>query len=244
MARYKIIIRYDGTSFFGWQSQTDKETIQDTLESALKPLNGNNRVVVTGAGRTDTGVHALGQVAHFDLSTNLDDNVLFNALNARLPNTIRVKDLKVVDDNFHARFSAKKRYYNYQCYFGENLLYENQSWLIEKIDLKKLNQFAQLLKGQHDFLSFSKLNKNLDNTICNIYQSEWIKNQELITFKICGNRFLHHMVRYLVGTMIAGINGKVSIHQFSKLLDHPQKDAKVFVAPPKGLFLMGIDYEN
>ncbi len=244
MPRYKINIKYGGSKFFGWQSQSDKPTIQGAIEEALKPLNTNNRVAVTGAGRTDTGVHALGQVAHFDISTKLTDADLLKALNARLPQSIRVSDLKITADDFHARFSAKRRHYNYQCYTGENLLFNNQAWLTEPMDLAVLNQYAKLLLGKHDFLSFSKLNKNLDNTICEIYQSEWIENQEMITFKICGNRFLHHMVRYLVGTMIASVIGKISIEQFLNLLDKPQKDAKVFMAPPQGLILMGIDYEN
>ena len=244
MPRYKINIKYDGSNFFGWQSQSDKPTIQGTLEEALKPLNNGERIIVTGAGRTDAGVHAHGQVAHFDLTTKLTDAELLKALNARLPQSISISEIRITADDFHARFSAKRRYYNYQCYTGENLLFNNQAWLVKSLDLEALNQYAKLLLGKHDFLSFSKLNKKLDNTICEIYQSEWIQNQEMITFKICGNRFLHHMVRYLVGTMIAGVFGKISIKQFLNLLNSPQKDAKVFMAPPQGLILTGIDYEN
>ena len=244
MSRYKIQIQYDGTNYFGWQSQKDAITIQEKIEKALLPLNGDIRVPIIGAGRTDTGVHALGQVAHFDLETNINNAQLLNAMNARLPNDIRILTLDIVEDDFHARFSARKRYYNYQCYTGNNLLFSNQALMLKNISITKLNQYAQKLIGNHDFQSFSKVNKEIDNTICEIYQSEWIENDKMITFEICGNRFLHHMVRYLVGTMIAGIENKISIKEFEELLNNPRKDVKIYVAPPQGLILMGIDYEN
>jgi len=133
MSRYKITIRYDGTNYFGWQMQSHKRTIQKGIETALAPLNNNKRVIVTGAGRTDTGVHAFGQVAHFDLDTNLKTTQLLKALNARLPHDIRIVDVAQTSDDFHARFSAKRRYYRYQCYLGENLLFRNQSWNIDEI---------------------------------------------------------------------------------------------------------------
>ena len=244
MSRYKITIQYDGTDFFGWQMQSHKRTIQKEIETALAPLNNNKRVGVVGAGRTDTGVHAFGQVAHFDLATNLKATELLKALNARLPLDIRIVDLTQTSDEFHARFSAKRRYYRYQCFLGDNLLFKNQSWFIGEIETPKLNIFANKITGTHDFLSFSKLNKQLENTLCNIYQSKWFKTENMLIFNVCGNRFLHHMVRYLVGTMVAGAQDKISIDYFEDLLNIPQKDVKIFKAPPEGLILIGIDYEE
>jgi len=243
MARYKIKIQYDGANYCGWQIQRGKNTIQNVLEDAILPLNGNNRVVVTGAGRTDTGVHALGQVAHFDLDTQLDTNQLRKAINARMPNDIRIMHLEIINDDFHARFSAIKRYYHYQCYLGDNLLFRNQAWLISDVDTELLNNFARLIVGENNFLSFSKIDKTKKNTICNIYQSLWLKKQKMLTFKVCGNRFLHHLVRYLVGTMIAGAQGKISLEKFRNMLKNPQKDAKVYKAPAQGLILYRIDYD-
>lgn len=244
MSRYKITIQYDGTNYFGWQMQSRERTIQKELETALAPLNNDKRVVVSGAGRTDTGVHAMGQVAHFDLDTNLKTTQLLKALNARLPQDIIIIDVVPVSNDFHARFSAKRRYYRYQCYLGENLLFRNQSWNIDEIEISKLAIFAKSIKGMHDFLSFSKLNKQLDNTLCNIYESEWNKSENMLIFSVCGNRFLHHMVRYLVGTMVAGARGKISLDYFEELLNNPQKDVKIFKAPPEGLILMRIDYNE
>ena len=244
MSRYKIILQYDGTNYFGWQMQSQKRTIQKEIETALAPLNNDNRVIVTGAGRTDTGVHAFGQVAHFDLDTNLKTTELLKALNARVPLDIKIIDLVQTNDKFHARFSAKRRHYRYQCYLGDNLLFKNQSWLTGEIEKSKLEIFAEIIMGTHDFLSFSKLNKQLENTICSIYQSKWFKTENMLIFNVCGNRFLHHMVRYMVGTMVAGAQDKISLDYFDDLLTNPQKNVKIFKAPPEGLILIGIDYDE
>ena len=244
MSRYKINIQYDGTNYFGWQMQSQQRTIQAEIENALVPLNNDKRVKIIAAGRTDSGVHALGQVAHFDLNTKLKPVQLLKALNARLPKDIRILEIAAKGDEFHARFSAIKRHYRYQCYLGDNLLYRNQSWFISEIDKSTLNRLSQKIIGKHDFLSFSKLNKQLDNTKCNIYQSEWIENDNMLIFNVCGNRFLHHMVRYLVGTMVAGSQGKISLDYFEYLLNNPQKNVKIFKAPPEGLILIGIDYDK
>ena len=244
MSRYKITIKYDGTNYFGWQIQSNKHTIQGEIEKALLPLNSDGRVQIVGAGRTDTGVHAFGQVAHFDLITRLAIDQLHNAINARLPQDIQVADLVKTDNEFHARYSAIKRHYNYQCYYGSNFLYSNQAWLIGKLKVNELNIIAKKIIGKHDFRSFSKLSKDIDNTICEIFQSEWDENKNMLTFKICGNRFLHHMVRYLVGTMIAIAEGKLNIEEFLNLLNNPQDNVKLFKSPSQGLILMRIDYEN
>lgn len=243
MLRYKITIQYDGTNYFGWQMQSHKRTIQKEIENAISPLNNNKRIIVTAAGRTDTGVHALGQVAHFDLDTKLKATQLRKAINARLQKDIRIVDVINVSNEFHARFSAKKRHYRYQCYLGENLLYKNQSWFVDEVELKLLKMFAKIVEGTHDFLSFSKLNKQLENTKCTIYASEWLKSENMLIFNVCGNRFLHHMVRYLVGTMIAGAQGKISLEYFEDLLINPQSKVKIYKAPPEGLILIGVEYD-
>ena len=244
MSRYKITIQFDGANYFGWQMQSHKRTIQSEIETALVPLNNNSGVKIVGAGRTDTGVHAFGQVAHFDLRTSIKTIQLKKALNARLPHDIRIINVTKTNAEFHARFSAKRRYYRYQCYLTDNILFKNQSWFVGEIDESILNVFAKNIIGTHDFLSFSKLNKKLDNTMCNIYETGWHKSENMLIFSISGNRFLHHMVRYLVGTMIAGAQGKISLDYFEELLNNPQKNVKIFKAPPEGLILSGIDYNE
>ena len=152
--RYFLELSYNGTNYHGWQFQPNAITVQEVLEEALSNILSDN-INIVGAGRTDTGVHALGQVAHFDLDTAIQDGQLKNAINARLPKEIIITELDQVSYDFHARFSAKKRYYAYQCYSGENLLFKNQSWILSNINIDILNKLAGILIGKFDFLSFS-----------------------------------------------------------------------------------------
>lgn len=237
-----MTIQYDGSNFFGWQLQSKDRTIQGVLEKALSNLSGEKRVVVNGAGRTDAGVHALGQVAHFDLDTRLDLPTLKNAINGHLPNDCRLMNIENVAPDFHSRFSATKRYYKYQCIEENLLVFRNQSWLIEKLDLDSLNGCASNFIGEHDFLSFSKFNEDLDHTKCIVNKAEWSRENGFLLFRISANRFLHHMVRYIVGCTVQCARGKMNVKKIKELLDSPQKDVQIFKAPAQGLFLDHVDY--
>jgi tRNA pseudouridine38-40 synthase len=242
--RFKIIIQYDGTNFFGWQLQKNKRTIQGVLEKTLKLiLKSKSRIPVHGSGRTDTGVHAWGQVAHADMDIKMDVESMMKAINGNLPKDIQILDFIRVKNDFHSRFNAKKRCYRYQLYNGKSLLFNNQSWYIKSLDLKLLNKLSTYLIGKHDFLSFSKFNKNKINTFCIIFTSLWKVKNGIVYYKIEGNRFLHHMVRYLVATMIAVNTKKITIKEFKALLNDPQKDAHIFKAPSKGLILEEVFYD-
>ena len=244
MGRYKLTIQYDGSAFYGWQIQAKERTVQGVLEMAVQKITrSRDRNPVHGAGRTDTGVHALGQVAHVDFKTRLNDIDLKNALNGNLPHECRVLDLEKVSKDFQARFDATKRHYQYQCFTGDSILYNNQSWHLKNLDVGRLNQLAKHLVGNHDFLSLSKFREGLDHTRCVIYKSEWKSDGKMVIFHITGNRFLHHMVRYLVGTMIAVVERRFSEEDFLSLIMNPQKDARIFKAPAEGLILIQVDYE-
>ena len=243
MVRYKCTVQYDGSRYNGWQLQAEVNTIQGMLEKSLAKLNKFERVMVAGSGRTDSGVHALAQICHFDLKTRLSIKELQNAINSNLPDDIRVIDLIKVSKEFHARFSVIHRQYLYQCYYGSNLLFRNQSWEISKIKLDVLNKTSSLITGTHDFLSFSKYNSELDNTFCQISESRWTKEPEMLIYTIKGNRFLHHMVRYLVGTMIAIGEGRFQLRSFEKLIQNPSKNVQIYKAPAQGLFLENVCYE-
>ena len=242
MSRFRVIIQYDGTDFRGWQFQKNDRTIQGELEKSLKKINDNNLIRVYGAGRTDTGVHAIGQVAHFDISTNLDTRELKNALNGNLPKDITVMDCEQVSDDFHARFSAKKRHYLYRTRNNKYLLDRNYTWSTEKLDVVKLNNIAKVITGDHDFTSFSRNNKNLDHRRCIIYESLWKEDNEIVNYYITGNRFLHHMVRYLVGTMVEVLRDKFELEYFKELINKPSENVNIFKAPPQGLVLTKVDY--
>ena len=244
LSRYKLIIQYDGTKFFGWQLQKNKRTIQGVLEETIKLiLKSDSRIPVYGSGRTDTGVHALGQVAHVDMNIKMNSESMMRALNGNLPKDIQILNFIKVNNDFHSRFNATKRCYIYQLYTGKSLLFNNQSWHIKSLDLKLLNILSTFIIGEHDFLSFSKFNKDKINTSCIIYTSFWEIENDIVYFKIEGNRFLHHMVRYLVGTMTAVNTKKIAIEEFKVLLNEPKKISRVLKAPSRGLILKEVFYE-
>jgi tRNA pseudouridine38-40 synthase len=244
MSRYKITIQYDGLDFSGFQSQKNLNTIQDKIEYSLSFLNENNLIRLSGASRTDSGVHALGQVAHFDLDTDLSLNAIKRAINARLPIEIRIIDIIEVDDQFHSRFDAIKKEYLYQCCLTDNPLLAKNHFIVKKINFEILKDLETELLGKHDFLSFSKFDIEKKNTICEIFKSKWTLEDDKLFYIIEGNRFLHHMVRYLVGTMIGCMEGKIKKKDFLSLLDNPIKNARLFKAPAHGLILNRIFYEN
>ncbi len=243
MSRYKLTIKYDGTLFYGWQIQPSLRTVQGELEQALKHImKSAERIPIYGSGRTDSGVHAIGQVAHFDLITRLEEQDLKSALNSYLSEDCRITSIQKVKCNFHARFNALKRSYLYQCYKGESILYRNQAWCLDKLNVKRLNKLALLIIGTHDFASFCKNRGNYIDNYCTVFNAEWKKKGDFINFFILGNRFLHHMVRYLVGTMIKFTKQSLPHEGFKSLLINPEKDAKVQKAPPQGLFLDKVFY--
>ncbi len=241
--RYKIILQYDGSRFFGWQLQKKERTVQGELESILRKLNQGDRVIVVGAGRTDTGVHAWGQTAHFDLDTRLSDQDLLNALNGNCPPDLAIRELTRVPDEFHARFSATSRTYRYQCYTGDRLWYRNQAWFCSGMTLSTLRSCTEIIQGVHDFTSFSRQSTPKDHYQCTILNSCWREEGEFVNFTITANRFLHHMVRYLVGTMVAVGQGKMTMNAFQTLLNEPRSQVHLFKAPSQGLILESVAYE-
>ena len=244
MSRYKIIIQYDGLDFSGFQSQKNLNTIQDKIEHSLSFLNKNNLIRLSGASRTDSGVHALGQVAHFDLNTDLSSDDIKRAINARLPIEIRIVNIIEVDNKFHSRFDAIKKEYLYQCCLTDNPLLAKNHFIVKKINFAILKDLETELLGKHDFLSFSKFDIEKKNTICEIFKSKWTLEDDKLFYIIEGNRFLHHMVRYLVGTMIGCMQGKIAKKDFLSLLDNPIKNARLLKAPAHGLILNRIFYEK
>jgi|TARA_B110001454_G_scaffold18191_2_gene16584 tRNA pseudouridine38-40 synthase len=243
LRRFKITIQYDGSSFSGWQLQKNLRTVQGEVEDALKIISGSKfRIPVHGSGRTDAGVHAYGQVAHFDIDTKLDPIKLCDAINANTTKDCKIMSALEVNSKFESRFSAKKRWYRYQVYRGSSILYSNQAWLIDNVDLKVLNSLSKFILGEHDFLSFSKYRADQKNTISEIYHSNWEEKDNMFIYEISGNRFLHHMVRYLVGTMIQVARNQFSMEQFRTLLNKPRKKVQIHRAPACGLILLKVEY--
>lgn len=244
MPRFKIQIQYDGSAYHGWQVQKSDRSVQGELEVALSTLSKGIKINIIGSGRTDSGVHALEQIAHFDWETDMASCDIMPALNGNLPEDIRVHDCAVVPNDFHARFSATKRHYVYRCRTDEYIMDRNNVWRTGLLDLNHLNELAQKLVGEHNFTSFSKFNPEVENRICTIYISEWSNVGGIVNYRVAANRFLHHMVRYLVGTMVNVTKNKMSNSEFETLLKNPREDVQIFRAPAQGLFLERVEYDG
>ena len=236
-------IAYDGTNFSGWQIQKNKRTIQGEIEKAIATVfKSKSQIIIYGAGRTDSGVHSTGQVAHCDIDTKRDLDTIKKSINSKLDDDCKILMVKRVNDDFHARFDAKSREYVYQCYSGESLLFKNQSWYIKDLNIVKLNFLANFFKGDHDFLSYSKFNPQIENSVCRVYSCKWIRKRGMVIFKIKSNRFLHHMIRYLVGTMVLTLTYNKPYTVLLDLLDNPRKRVHLFKAPSQGLILTRVNY--
>jgi tRNA pseudouridine38-40 synthase len=243
LPRFKIEIQYIGSSFSGWQKQDNGPTVQEEIESALSKLNKGKRISVTGAGRTDSGVHASGQVAHFDFDTDMPSCKLKDAINGNMKGSVRINSCGAAKSDFHARFSATARKYVYTCRTDGNILDGNLVWQTGPLNLDILNNAAGCIVGEHDFTSFSKQNPEVENRVCNVSHSAWFEKEGIVNYEVKANRFLHHMVRYLVGTMVEISRGKITMEAFQQLVNKPAENVRIYKAPPQGLRLEKVIYD-
>lgn len=244
MPRYKLTIEYDGTNFSGWQIQPDDVTIEGTLENAFSTVL-QQEVDLIGQGRTDAGVHARGQVAHVDLPLNIDLAKVLNGVNKMVGEEIEVRDIELVPEDFHARFDAISRQYEYTITRRSIPTMHRYAWsLYQPVDEDKLRECASLLKGELDFDGFSKFNEDNRTTLCEIQYSEFEFNGEVIRYHIRANRFLRNMVRRLVGTMVHVAQGKKSVQEFREILENSALKQPTHTAPAKGLVLKKIFYKK
>ena len=239
----KFIIEYKGTNYSGWQIQKNQSTIQGELKKAFQILFPNQKINIIGSGRTDSGVHATGQVASLFLTENIELDKIFKSINGIIPNDIHIKKYEEIDSKFNARHSAKYRIYKYYIRDQFSPFHHDTAWHINNIiDYSLLEECAHLLKGNHDFSSLSKNNPDIINKKCFIYESFWQKcNNELI-YTIKANRFLHHMVRFIVGTSIEVARSKLMIDDFREMINNNSSKFPM-CAPPKGLFLSEVLYD-
>lgn len=242
---YKIIVSYDGTRYNGWQKQKNVEsTIQGKLEALLTRLAGKE-VTVQGSGRTDAGVHALGQVANFRMDTELSEGELFQAMNQYLPEDIAVLELKTASDRFHSRLSAVGKTYCYRIYTGEAkpVFDRKYVWqLPERPDVSRMRKAAAFLPGQHDFRSFCG-NKHMNkSTIRRLDRIEIVEDGEELRLVFEGNGFLQNMVRILTGTLVECGLGERSPEEMKEILEARDRSASGQMAPARGLTLVEVRY--
>ena len=242
--RYFIFISYKGTSYHGWQTQPNSVTVQQILDDALSVVL-REKISTTGAGRTDTGVHALFFCAHFDsLSPDLTtiQNLIFR-LNRFLPDDISVNSIKKVLPDANARYSAVSRTYRYNISRIKDPFFDNSSWFLHgKIDISSMNEACLLLFHHSDFTSFSRLHSGAKTNICNIYSASWKETNNRLVFTIKADRFLRNMVRAIVGTMVEIGFGKMNLKEFEEIILAKDRCRAGKSAPAKGLFLTDIEY--
>ncbi|MBD3217528.1 MAG: tRNA pseudouridine(38-40) synthase TruA [candidate division Zixibacteria bacterium] len=243
MYNYKITIEYDGSAFNGWQVQPGLRTVQGEIEKAVIEVSGRKSNVIC-AGRTDSGVHAFGQVANFKSRIDWGEESVRKALNRVLPDDIVLLDCEEVDSGFNARFDAIARYYEYRIFNARSSIRRNFCWQYPaKINFACLKRLSAKLLGEHDFKSFCVRKSQKKSNLCTVTKSHWTKRGKEYNFQIIANRFLHGMVRSLVGTMIKISAGFQDEEVFEELLERPKRSEKVFTAPPNGLYLMKVEYD-
>jgi tRNA pseudouridine38-40 synthase len=242
--RYFIFISYKGTSYHGWQLQPNSVTIQKILDNALSVVLSED-ISTTGAGRTDTGVHALFFCAHFDsLSPALaeEKNLVFR-LNRFLPEDISVSAIRKVLPDANARYSAVSRTYKYYISRTKDPFFNSSSWFLHgDIDIGAMNQACLILTGHSDFTSFSKLHSGSKTNICRIYSAGWKEEDNRLVFTIVADRFLRNMVRAIVGTLVDIGFGKMNHEEFENIIVARDRCRAGTSAPAKGLFLADIEY--
>jgi len=239
---YKLTIQYDGTNYAGWQIQNNAVTVQQKISELVKIILKED-INLIGSGRTDSGVHALGQVANFRTENEIDIFRFKHSLNSILPADISVTGMSKVKENFHARYDARKRSYLYLLSLKKSPFYINYSWFYhDEIKVIELNRLSGILIGEHDFTSFSRKNTEIENKDCTVFSAHWKQTGDMVIFLIEANRYLHGMVRTIVGTLLKLAKEDESEKKLSEILNVKDRETAGEAAPSKGLFLYKVKY--
>ncbi len=243
--RYFLELAYDGTAYHGWQKQKNARCIQETVREALRLISGEP-VELTGAGRTDAGVHAWEYYAHFDLEKKLSESarkkIVFQ-LNGFLPHDIVIYNILPVKPDANARFSAISRTYKYVISKKKNPFLREYSFsYYGNLDIVLMNQAARILTETEDFTSFSKVDTDTKTNLCNVTFAEWTEEGDELVFTISANRFLRNMVRAIVGTLLELGRGRIGLDEFRGIIERKNRSAAGGSVPARGLFLAGIAY--
>jgi tRNA pseudouridine38-40 synthase len=241
MRNIKIVLEYDGTDYSGWQYQPDRKTVQGEIEKALGKVL-NEKIKVTGAGRTDQGVHALGQVANFFTNRALPPEKIRAGMNALVPNDIYARQIAEVASDFNSRFSARSKIYRYQLRWEPSPIRNRYYWFVKyRLDFARIEETVSLLKRRHDFRWFSVADDDKQKTAdCDLMDISLTNETSEIIIKIEADRFLRHMVRGIVGFLIDVARGRFKPRQADDVFAGKLRD--LFFAPPQGLFLMEVKY--
>ncbi len=249
MRNLKLTIEYNGANFSGWQKQNGKRTVQGELETAFAKLCPNeNEIVVEGSGRTDSGVHALGQVASVKIENPIPTSKCKEVLNSLLPKDIRIKKVENAKDDFHARFSAKKKTYRYLVKLGEDVsAFEGDFVAVysyKDVDIETMKSASKVLIGKHDFQAFCSADTSVTNFEREIYDIKIEQNKKMVVFEITGNGFLYNMVRIVAGTLLDFGRKRLSANDMTKIIESKDRRLAGQTMPACGLYLKKVEYEK
>jgi tRNA pseudouridine38-40 synthase len=239
---HKLIIQYDGTNYAGWQIQKNAITIQQVITDSIKVLIKED-ISLIGSGRTDSGVHAIGQTANFKTRDEIDTYRFFYSLNSLLPKDIAVREMEEVSIHFNARGDAKKRTYLYLFTKYKSPFYNKYSYFYhDKIDCDKLNYLSRFLTGKNDFTSFCRTISDTENKICNVYNIRWKESKGFVFFIIEADRYLHGMVRTIIGTLLNSFKNNLDKEYIKEIFSAKNRIAAGEAVPANGLFLYKVKY--
>ena len=244
MKNYRLKIQYSGKNYSGWQIQPNVKTVQGEIVSAIRTITMRD-VNIIGSGRTDAGVHALKQVANFKIDDELDLFKFKHSLNSLLPTDIAIIDISEESLEFHSRFDAQKRSYLYILTNEKSPFYNDYSYHYSNVfnlEIGYLNEISKLLIGEHDFTSFSRKKTDTENMVCNIDFARWKRIKNFIIFRIDSNRFLHGMVRTIVGTVLQIAEQNLPCEKIVEIINQKSRDCAGRAVSAKGLFLLDVKY--
>ena len=245
MRNIKLTIEYDGKDFNGWQKQPNKLNIQGTIEQAIKCITGED-VELNASGRTDAGVHALGQVANFKTNSKIPIEKFAIAINSRLKKSIVIKKAEEVDERFHSRLNCKKKTYRYIINNSEegSAIYRNlETHIPQKLDISKMEQAIKYFEGEHDFKAFKASGTSSKSSVRTIYEAKIYQKGEKIFIELTGNGFLYNMVRIIVGTLVDVGIGKIKPEDIPQIINEGKRENAGKTLPPNGLYLLNVMYE-
>ena len=247
MRNIKLTIEYDGKEFNGWQKQPDKLNIQGNIENAIKQITGEE-IELNASGRTDAGVHALGQVANFKTNSILPIEKFPIAINSNLKKSIRIVKAEEVEENFHSRLSCKKKTYRYVINNSNtaSAIYRNlETHIPQKLNIEKMKEAVKYFEGEHDFRAFKASGTSSKTSVRTIYKAEVLaKENNRIFIELTGNGFLYNMVRIISGTLVEVGLGNIEPNQIIKIIEEGKREDAGKTLPPNGLFLINVDYRN
>ena len=245
MRNIKLTIEYDGKDFNGWQKQPNKLNIQGEIERAIENITGE-KVDLIASGRTDAGVHAIGQVANFKTNSNIDINKVPIAINSQVKNAIRIQNAEEVEENFHSRFNCKRKTYRYvidNSKYG-TAIYRNLTYHMPiKLDVEKMKKAIKYFEGEHDFKAFKSSGTSSKSSVRTIYSANVLVEGNNIVIDLTGNGFLYNMVRIISGTLVDVGLGKIKPEEIPNIIESKDRSKAGKTLPPQGLILLKVDYD-